>query len=429
MTLPSQPFSVSFDSAGNGMPERAGYNAALAETATALDWLRQSHQDGSIEILQVPARIGDLETARPIAQNLSKNASEILVFGIGGSSLGGQALSQLHAPDSKSPRVTFIDNPDPWTFENKLKQLDLNTSRFVAISKSGGTAETLIQALAAADAVEQAGYGHDLKDRFAIITEPGDRTLRAFADSIGAPVLDHPAGVGGRYSVLTVVGMLPALLMGLDAAAFRKGAAAALAPVLAGASAQDVPAACGAALHFALSQSDRLDDTVLWGYADRLALFNSWWRQLWAESLGKDGKGATPVNAVGPVDQHSQLQLYLGGPNNKLYTLLSLTTEGVGAAAPRQRANALGLDYLAGKTMGDLVAVEARATAETLIKNGRPVRRIHLPKLDEFGMGALFMHFMLEVMIMGRLMGVDPFNQPAVEEGKILARKYLSGAG
>jgi glucose-6-phosphate isomerase len=425
MAQDSLPFSVSFDPAGNGMPEQSAYRAALDEAGKALDWLRASHADGSIEILTVPAREHDLQAARPVAEKLGQGATDILVFGIGGSSLGGQALAQLRAPETNAPRVTFIDNPDPWTFEHTLKRLALKTTRFVAISKSGGTAETLIQALAAADALEKAGE-KDLARYFAIITEPGSRTLRSFAESIGAPALDHPAGVGGRYSVLTVVGMLPAMLMGLDPAAFRRGAAAALAPVLQSAFIESIPAAQGAALHFALSQAGRLADTVLWGYADKLALFNGWWRQLWAESLGKDGKGATPVNAVGPVDQHSQLQLYLGGPINKLFTLLSLGTEGEGAAAPDSRARTLGLDYLAGKTMGDLVAAEARATADTLVKRGRPVRRIHADTLDEYTMGALFMHFMLEVMIMGRLMGVNPFDQPAVEEGKVLARKYLS---
>jgi glucose-6-phosphate isomerase len=132
------------------------------------------------------------------------------------------------------------------------------------------------------------------------------------------------------------------------------------------------------------------------------------------------------VSALGPVDQHSQLQLFRDGPGNALFTLLSVDTKGKGAAAPRARARALGLDYLAGKRLGDLVDAEYHATARTLFKNGRPVRMIHLTKLDEFHMGALMMHFMLETIIMGRLMGVNPFDQPGVEEGKSLARQYLA---
>jgi glucose-6-phosphate isomerase len=176
-----------------------------------------------------------------------------------------------------------------------------------------------------------------------------------------------------------------------------------------------------------LAHAGRLRETVLWSYADRLKTFGPWWRQLWAESLGKNGKGSTPVAALGPVDQHSQLQLFLDGPGDALYTLLSTDTAHTGPEVPAARADALGLSYLSGKTMGDLVAAEARATAESLAKRGRPVRRIHAPKLDERTFGALMMHFMLETILMGRLMGVDPFDQPAVEEGKVLARKYLAG--
>jgi len=206
----------------------------------------------------------------------------------------------------------------------------------------------------------------------------------------------------------------------------RAGAQEALEQVLNATTPAEAPAACGAALHYALSQQHKLATTILWPYVDDLAVFGGWWRQLWAESLGKAGQGSTPVSVLGPVDQHSQLQLFRDGPGNALFTLMAVETKGKGPAAPRARANALGLKYLAGKKMGDLVDAEARATAQTLFKNGRPVRQIHLAKVDEFHLGALMMHFMLETIIMGKLMGVDPFDQPGVEEGKVLARKYLA---
>ncbi len=232
-------------------------------------------------------------------------------------------------------------------------------------------------------------------------------------------------GVGGRCSVLTIVGALPALIMGLDVGALRAGAQVVLDHALSR-SAKDVPAACGAALHHALANQGRLRETVLWAYADKLATLSGWWRQLWAESLGKNGKGSTPVGAVGPVDQHSQLQLFRDGPGQALFTIISTETKGAGLVAPVERANSLGLNYLAGKAMGDLVAAEARATAQTLSRNGRPVRELHISTIDERNMGALMMHFMLETILMGRLMGVDPFDQPGVEEGKVLARQYLA---
>jgi glucose-6-phosphate isomerase len=197
--------------------------------------------------------------------------------------------------------------------------------------------------------------------------------------------------------------------------------------VLAAKTPADAPAAVGAALHHALAGEGKLATTILWPYVDDLSVFGGWWRQLWAESLGKNGKGSTPVSVLGPVDQHSELQLFRDGPGNALFTLVSVDTKGKGPAAPRPRAKALGLEYLAGKKLGDLVDAECRATAQTLFKNGRPVRQIHLAKVDDFHMGALMMHFMLETIVMGRLMGVDPFDQPGVEEGKILARQYLAG--
>jgi glucose-6-phosphate isomerase len=428
MTKTALPFTVSLELAktGKGAAPSDKFDMALAGASDALRWLRESKADRSIELLGIPERSDDIDRASEAAAKLAENTSEVAVLGIGGSSLGGQALLALRSSGSKGPKVRFFDNPDPLSWAEALAGFDLKSTRFVAISKSGGTAETLIQALTAADAIEKAGGGKYLKHHFLAITEPRRSPLREFAESIGAQVIDHPTGVGGRYSVLTVVGVLPAILMGLDVAQLRAGAAAVLAQALSS-DAADVPAAAGAALHQALAADGRLNQTVLWAYADRLHTFGSWWRQLWAESLGKNGKGSTPVSALGPVDQHSQLQLFRDGPANCLFTILSTETEGKGPAAPRERAEALGLSYLAGRTIGDLVAAEARATAETLARNGRPVRQIKLSKISEGSVGALMMHFMLETIVMGRLMGVDPFDQPGVEEGKVLARQYLEG--
>lgn len=417
-------FTVSLDLAlsGRGAPSRGAYKNSLAASSLALDWLRGQHQMGSLELLGIPSRKDDLRVATAQAAAL-RGFSTVAVLGIGGSSLGGQALTSLRKADV--PYVEFHDNPDPFSWAKALKRFDLKKTHFLAISKSGGTAETLMQVLTATDALEKLGV-KKLSRHFTIITEPHKSALSDFADSIGAVKLDHPMGVGGRYSVLTMVGLLPALLMGLNVKALRAGAQSILDHVLAAETPADAPAAVGAALHHALASEGRLATTILWPYADTLAVFGGWWRQLWAESLGKNGKGSTPVSALGPVDQHSQLQLFRDGPGNALFTLLSVDTKGKGAAAPRARAKALGLDYLAGKRLGDLVDAEYHATARTLFKNGRPVRMIHLTKLDEFHMGALMMHFMLETIIMGRLMGVNPFDQPGVEEGKILARQYLA---
>jgi glucose-6-phosphate isomerase len=429
MSQESLPFEVSLDLAlgGKGAVTRNRYDDALNRAGKALGWLRRSRDDGSIELFSIPSRTDDIALAREAAEKFTNNTTDIAVLGIGGSSLGGKALQALRPAGAKSPRVEFFDNPDPASWAEALARLDLKTTRFVVISKSGGTAETLIQALTAAEAIEKAGGGKYLKHHFVAITEPKKSALKDFAEAIGAPVLDHPTGVGGRYSVFTVVGMLPAILMGLDVGALRKGAGEVLTQALEN-SASAVAAATGAALHHALAEEGRMRATVLWAYADRLHTLGAWWRQLWAESLGKDGKGSTPVAALGPVDQHSQLQLFRDGPNQSLFTLLSTETKGRGPVAPRDRAMQLGLDYLAGRAMGDLVAAEVRATAETLARNGRAVRQIRIPLVDERSVGGLMMHFMLETMIMGHLMGVDPFDQPGVEEGKVLARQYLQDA-
>ena len=418
------PLNISLELAlsGAGAPSPTRYAKALGGTVAALDWLRQQHRDKGLELLGIPARTDDLRAATRQAAAL-KGFATVAVLGIGGSSLGGQALTSLRK--AAKPFVEFHDNPDPFSWAKALKRFDLKKTHFVAISKSGGTAETLMQVLTAAEALEKAGV-KALKKHFTIITEPHKSALADFADSIGATKLDHPLGVGGRYSVLTMVGLLPALLMGLDGKQLRAGAQAVLDEVLGAKSPDAASPAVGAALHQALSEEGKLATTVLWPYADDLAVFGGWWRQLWAESLGKDGKGSTPVSVLGPVDQHSQLQMFRDGPATALFTLVTVDTKGKGPAAPRARANALGLKYLAGKRLGDLVDAEARATAQTLFKNGRPVRQIHLSKVDEFHIGALMMHFMLETIIMGRLMGVDPFDQPGVEEGKILAREYLA---
>ncbi len=412
-------------------------NGALGRAEGALDALRARHADGTLPLLRLPEKQDDLAGIGAAANRLADGASDIVILGTGGSSLGGQTLAQLagyaipgvgalRAP----PRVHFIDNLDALSFATMLAKLPLATTRFVAISKSGGTAETLMQTIAALSAVKAAG--HDPSKAFLGITEPvkaGKRNgLRDLLGKHQVAMLDHDPDVGGRFSALTNVGLLPAAALGLDIAAIRKGAAAALSPVLAKKKAADVPAALGAALGIALAETKGKSISVVMAYSDRLERFTHWYVQLWAESLGKNGKGTTPVGALGPVDQHSQVQLYLGGPRDKLFTVVSVAGAGLGPRIDKDMAALAGEPGLGGKTIGDLAAAEARATADTLAKNGCPVRTIAIPKLDEESLGELLMHFMLETIVAAHLLGVDAFDQPAVEEGKVLAKKYLAGA-
>jgi len=420
-----------------GIPDDA-LTTALQRAEEALVGLRTAYEKSSLPLLRLPEKSDDLASLTEIANRLAQ-ASDVVFLGTGGSSLGGQALVQLAdhgvpglAHFRKAPRLHFLDNLDPVTLEALLTRLPLVTTRFITISKSGGTAETLMQTIAAIAALKAAGLGGKLADHMFGLSEParaGKRNgLRELLQSHGAPVLDHDPGIGGRYSVLSNVGLLPALIAGLDAKAIRAGAREALAPILAKRPPAEVPPALGAALSVAAAAEGKTI-RVLMAYADRLERFTKWWMQLWAESLGKQGKGATPVAALGPVDQHSQLQLWLDGRRDKLFTLLTVTTVGVGPRIDAGLAKVGGEPDFGGKTIGDLVAAEARATADTLAMNGRPVRTIHLERLDERSLGALLMHFMLETILAARLLGVDPFDQPAVEEGKLLAKRYLAGEG
>ncbi len=412
-------------------------NGALARAEKALDWLRARHADGGLPLLNLPDARDEVPALRDVAVRFADRATDIVLLGTGGSSLGGQTLAQLagHGVPGvgalrSGPRLHFMDNLDPESFAALLERLPLATSRFAAVSKSGGTGETLMQTIAALSALQAASLGPRIPDIFLGLTEPSKtgkaNGLRDLLGKFKVPMLDHHTGVGGRFSVLTNVGLLPAAMLGLDVVAVREGASLALAPVLAKKSAAEVPAALGAALSVALAETKGKSIAVLMAYADRLERFTRWYVQLWAESLGKDGKGTTPIAALGPVDQHSQLQLFIAGPRDKLFTVVTTDRAGLGPRIDKDLAKVAGEPGLGGKTIGDLVAAQGKATAETLAKNGCPVRTIHLPRIDEESLGELLMHFMLEAIIAAQLLGVDAFDQPAVEEGKVLAKRYLT---
>ena len=417
-----------------GIPDE-GFEQMLGRTESALTNLRKAHADGTLPLLGLPEKTDDIALLRKAVSKFKKS-TDLVFLGTGGSSLGGQALAQLAdyavpalAVLRDKPRIHFLDNLDPLTFEAVLKRLPLKTTRFIATSKSGGTGETMMQTIAAIEALKKAGRGKKISEHLIGLSEPkrsGKRNgLRELLESFGCFLLDHDTGVGGRYSVLSNVGLLPALALGLDVKSIRAGAREVLTNVLAQRGAKEVAPAVGAALS-AAAAADGKTIRVLLAYADRLERFTRWWVQLWAESLGKQGKGATPIAALGPVDQHSQLQLWLDGRRDKLFTVLTVGIAGKGPRIDKALAKIAGEPDFGGRRVGDLVAAQGRATADTLAKNGCPVRTMHVDKLDERSLGALLMHFMLETIIAAHLLGVDPFDQPAVEEGKILAKKYLA---
>jgi glucose-6-phosphate isomerase len=419
-------YSQSIDNClGEGRLSEAELAATLEQARGGLAQLRAWHGGGSLPLLALPGRRDDLAALRPVIGRYREGLDDVLVLGTGGSSLGGRALCAL-APPGEGPRVHFLENTDPWSFSAAFERLNLERTGVIAISKSGGTSETMMQFAATLaryrEALGEAGMGH----RITVITEPANNPMRRLAGQFGLFCLDHDPGIGGRFSALSLVGLLPAAIAGVDINAVREGAAQVLESTLAASDPKDSAPALGAAVSVALAREHGIGATVFMAYADGLRETALWFRQLWAESLGKDGRGTTPVDAVGTVDQHSQLQLWLGGPADKMFTIVTAPSLGQGDRTdPAMLSGIPELDWLAGRTLGDLLDAHARGTADALAAAGRPVRVMRLDAVDEQSLGALLMHFMLETIIAAHMMGVDPFDQPAVEQGKVRARAYM----
>lgn len=414
----------------------ASLSAQLDKAEGALAKLRGDYETGALPLLRLPEKRDDLADCRRALEPFLRGAEHVLMFGTGGSSLGGQALAQLAGyripgprPGAASgPELHFFDNLDGHTLGLMLRDLDMKAARFIVISKSGGTPETITQCLTIIEALKDAGLEWNIAQHVLALTEPGTpekNALRRLASFHDITVLDHDPNVGGRFSVLSNVGMLPALIAGLDVEEIREGAAETLAPVLQGVAAADYGPAIGAAVNVALAQHHAHTAAVMMPYSDRLRLFSAWFAQLWAESLGKEGKGTSPIAAAGPVDQHSLFQLFNGGPKDKLVTIIMTASAGAGPRIAEAYASDPLVGYLATRTPGDLTDAQQRATAETLARNGRAVRTLSVGDVNERALGALLMHFMLETIIAGHLMDVNPFDQPAVEESKVLTREYL----
>src|SRR5215470_4254440 len=414
----------------------------LDPLAPALDALQEDYRSRQLPHLRIAEESGDVAMAATALARLSQGAQTIVFFGIGGSSLGGQTLAQLggwnipgmaDAAQRRRPRTRFYDNLDPVTLQSALGSFDLAVTRFILTSKSGGTPETLVQALTALAAAKDAGLAAHLPELFLGITEPAvpgkANGLRALLEAHAIPILDHHPGIGGRYSVFTMVGLLPAMARGLDALAVRAGARHVVQALMAAKSPREFAPALGAAIAVGMARERGVRAQIMMPYADRLGRLGHWFAQLWAESLGKNGQGTAPIAALGPVDQHSQLQLFMDGPREYLISVVRTPAAGLGPRISPLLASAAGLGYLAGRTAGDLVAAQAAAVPEALQHAGRPVRVFDLAGLDERSVGALMMHFMLETILAARLMGVDPFDQPAVELAKVITRERVAALG
>ena len=429
----SQDISDCFTSEiGDHGLDEAVFDGYLEKTEPFLAALRESVYAGERPAFTLGTKTDDLPEISATADYFRESFDDVVILGTGGSSLGGRtlcALAPMHYPGLyDGPRLHFVDNVDPHTFDLLIAGTDWTRTGVIAVSKSGSTAETVAQLAILTNTLREHIADGRVAGHVAVVTEPKPSPLTSMAENLACRLLEHDPNVGGRYSALSVTGLLPAAIAGLDLAKIRGGAAEVFGAIPDG-NPVGFAAAEGAAVSVGLERTRRATTTVFMPYCDRLTDFGLWYRQLWAESLAKSGEGTTPVRAIGTTDQHSQFQLYLDGPADKMFTLVLTDTGGSGPDIPSDDLETEELGYLRNRKMGDLLSAAGRATAETLANNGRPTRLLRIPVLDEAALGALMMHFMLETVIAADLIGVDPYDQPAVEEGKILTREYLEAGG
>jgi len=369
--------------------------------------------------------------------------TDVVVLGIGGSALGPIALrTALCAPhwnlldDSArggNPRLHVLDNVDPANIAALLSRLDFRRSLFIVTSKSGGTAETMAQYLVIRAKLTEVLGDEKGKERLVFVTDPEKGALRAIARSEKVTALDIPSNVGGRFSVLTPVGVLPAALAGIDTAQLLDGAADMRTRCASGDIGKNI-AGVFAALQFLADQKHGRHIQVLMPYSDALRDMADWFVQLWAESLGKHrtkgdaGVGPTPLGALGATDQHSKVQLFMEGPPDKTVTFIGVDEGGTDVEIPTLHQDIPELAYLGGHRLSELLDIERRATAGALAVRGRPNMTLTLDRVDAWHVGGLLMFLEMATAYAGHLYGVNAFDQPGVELGKQFTYAMLGRA-
>lgn len=417
---------------------RRRFSEVHAEVATR----REAGEYGFYALAEQPAAVEQIEA---FAEGMGQAHEDVIVLGIGGSALGTKALlSALRGPgwnewDDEAreyfPRLTVLDNLDPSIVHQVLSRIDPRRALVNVVSKSGNTAETLAQYLVVRGWLEEA-LGDAASRHLVFTTDPENGALRELARRDSIATLEVPPAVGGRFSVLSPVGLLPLALVGIDIGALLSGAAKAVAT----ASAPDMsdnPAAMFAGLMWGADSFAGGRIQVLMPYSDRLRDFGAWYCQLWAESLGKrhdrQGNevhtGPTPLAAVGATDQHSLVQLFMEGPYDKVISFLTVDDSGGDIAIPPHPDLPEAAAYLPGHTLGQVLQAEYRATAQALSESGRMNLTLGLADLAPESVGELVMFFQLAVGYAGVWYGVDPFDQPGVELGKRLTFAALGRAG
>lgn len=423
--------------------------AVLAElreriTAAHADTERR-RESGELGFFELPYAGEVVDEIERFANGGGQAFENVVVLGIGGSALGTIALrtalrdpywNELTSEERDFfPRLYVIDNPDPATFSAFLDRIDLRKTLFNVISKSGGTAETMSQMLIVRAKLE-AELGDGYRGHLLFTTDPEKGVLRRLSLEENIAALPVPQNVGGRFSVLSAVGLLPAALMGIDIRELLAGAAAMVeqcsTPEL-----EKNPAAVFAALQYLADTEAGAPIHVMMPYSDGLRDVADWFRQLWAESLGKavdrEGHevnvGPTPVKSLGATDQHSQVQLYMEGPFDKTITFLSERDRAVDLAIPSLYGEIPELGYLGGHTLGELLQAEMEATEAALTSRGRMNMTIEVDSVSARSLGELLMMLQIATVYAGALYGVDPMDQPGVELGKQLTYGIFGRAG
>ncbi len=381
--------------------------------------------------MDYPFEVGLASRFRKSAEKVQSRFENLVVLGIGGSALGLRCIAGTLLPPyanllerkkrGGAPRLFVCDNIDPDTMSQLLEYVDLKETCFNVISKSGTTTETMAQFFVALPMLK-ARLGGKWKEHVYVTTDPEAGILRRFVKEEDVPSFDLPSKLGGRFSVLSAVGLFPAACLGVDIEGMIDGARN-ISRVCADADLEMNPAYKNAAVNDILSSKKGKKISVVMPYCDKLSLFADWYIQLVAESLGKDGKGMTPVKAVGATDQHSQMQLFMEGPNDKVMTIFGL--EEFSKTVPVTQVMA-GFEHLQGHDMGKILIASQRASTKALVTNKRPVVTVTVPKISPQALGELFMFYEIYTAFSGALSGVNPFNQPGVELGKKLTKEILA---
>jgi glucose-6-phosphate isomerase len=440
MTLRIDYTNMMGDVIDGGVPA-ADWSGAPDLFRRAFAAAEQRRAAGELGFLALPGDDALHKQSLDFAARSRGKFDDVVVLGIGGSALGPIALrTALLAPDwnalsdagrGSRPRLHVLDNVDPHRISALLGRLNLERSVFVVISKSGGTAETMAQYLVVrerltADTKEPAAH-------LVFVTDPKNGALREIASRERIPALDIPPAVGGRYSVLTPVGILPAALTGMDTGQLLAGAAA-IAERCRGDELAKNPAGVFATLQYLADTKLGRHIHVLMPYSDPLGDVANWFVQLWAESLGKHrtkgdpGVGPTPLAALGATDQHSKVQLFMEGPPDKTVAFIAVDQGGIQLPIPKLHGDIKELGYLGGHQLGELLSIEQRATAGALARRGRINMTIHVDRADAWHLGALFMLLEIATVYAGEMYGVNPLDQPGVELGKQFTYAMLGRA-